>query len=439
MDTYTSLRAALDAIPIIDDHSHVLHHNIEPPLWTGPYRVLPLTRVLLDFNSRSCFTNPGLSDAQVNDLLLGRIPEAEQKRLLTGPHCKNKITYRFLIHGLRELYNLDIWEINRDNFDTVNAALEGSRDDFYGLLEKVFTLANVKCSVLNLWSARCRAYLTDYQNRLTMEEKALDKRFFVFSTTLDAHALDPFGPVSAGYAQDFGMPLDTLADHTALLEKVCRWSVEEKGVKAFKNTEMYFRRLDYRPRTLAEAAPCYKKERTCEEDRVLSDYIACTVFRMAGKLKVPVQIHTGSVWGDFAMSNISPEHLATVIRAYPQTKFDLLHGGDPFYGVTALMGAGFPNVYLNLSTLPNTSIRDFRHWLDVFLDRVPSGKITLGWDEFNPEMILGDAVHTRSAVARVLADKVESGLYSYDLALEIAHDIMHRTAESLYNIQEETA
>lgn len=48
MDTYTSLRAALDAIPIIDDHSHVLHHNIEPPLWTGPYRILPLTRVLAD-------------------------------------------------------------------------------------------------------------------------------------------------------------------------------------------------------------------------------------------------------------------------------------------------------------------------------------------------------------------------------------------------------
>ena len=36
MNVYESLRSALDTIPIIDDHSHVLHHNIEPPLWEGP-------------------------------------------------------------------------------------------------------------------------------------------------------------------------------------------------------------------------------------------------------------------------------------------------------------------------------------------------------------------------------------------------------------------
>ena len=88
MDTYAKLRQALEQIPLIDDHSHVLHHNIESPLWEGPYPVLPLTRVLLDFNTRSCFTNPGLTESQVADCLMGRISPEEQKQLLTAPHCK---------------------------------------------------------------------------------------------------------------------------------------------------------------------------------------------------------------------------------------------------------------------------------------------------------------------------------------------------------------
>ena len=436
MDAYAKLRQMLEQIPLIDDHSHVLHHNIESPLWEGPYPVLPLTRVLLDFNTRSCFTNPGLTESQVADCLMGRISPEEQKQLLTAPHCKNRTVYRYLMEGLRKLYDLDIWEINADNFDRVNAALEGRGEDFYGLLDRIFTAGNVKCSVLNLWSGKCRIYLTDYQKRLSPAEKALDQKYFVFSTTLDAHAMDPFGPVTAGYAQDFGMATDTLEHYTALLEQICRWSVEQMGVKAFKNTEMYFRRLDYRVRSLEEAAPCYKPDRTPEEDRILSDYIACTVFRMAGQLGVPVQLHTGSIWGGFNMTNISPEHLAEVICAFPDTKFDLLHCGDPFFGVTALMGSNFPNVYVNMSAMPKNSLCNFRHWLDVYLDRVPSRKITLGWDEFTPEMVLADAAHTRDVVAQVLADKVTSGLYSYDLALEIAHDIMHRTAESLYKIKE---
>ena len=431
MTTYKKLRQALDSIPFIDDHSHVLHHNIEAFPWEGPYEVQPLSKVVLDFNTRGCFP---VTEEMISHIQLGHISPEEQKRILTAPHTKNKTTYRFLIRGLRELYGLDIWEINEDTWDITNEALCGSRDDFYGLLEKVFTAGNVKCSVLNMWSRKCYPYLTTYPLRLTEREKALDKQYFVFSTTLDGHAMEPFGPVTANYARDFGMKLDTLADYEALLREICRWSVKEKGVKAFKNTEMYYRRLDYKPRTYEEAAVCYKPDRTPEEETILTDYIACIVFDMAGKLNVPVQIHTGSIWGDFAMSNISPEHLVTVIRAFPNTRFDLLHGGDPFYGTMALMGSAFPNVYLNMSTMPSTSYDDFKYWLGVFLDRVPCHKITLGWDEFTPEMVLGDAIHTRDIVASVLAEKIDNGLYSYDLALEIAKDIMYRNAEALFDI-----
>lgn len=433
MCSYAKLRAALDAIPIVDDHSHVLHHNIIPPVWEGPYEVLPLSRLLLDFNTRLIYLTCGIKNSTVNDILLGRIPPEEQKKiLLSYPQVNSRNVVRFLIQGINRLYGLKIDTISEENWDTVNAAVGNSRQDFYGLLEKVFAQGNIKTSILNLHPDKCYLYCHDYREKLTERELALDQRFFRFSNTLDSHALRPFGPIIALYAKKFNMPQETLADYEALLERICRWSVEEIGACAFKNTEMYFRRLDYRVRSYEEAAPCYKPERTAQEETILSDYIACIVFRMAGQLGVPVQIHTGSIWGDFVPADTSPEHLANIVGAFPETKFDLLHGGDPFFGTMALMGSAFPNVYVNMSSIPCHSTANFEHWLDIYLDRVPTGKLTIGWDLFTPEILCGAASAIRDSIARVLAKKVDAGLYPEELALEFAKDIMYRSAEKLF-------
>lgn len=433
MDTYKSLRNALDAIPIIDDHSHILHHNIIAAPWEGPYEVLPLARLLLDFNTRLIYLTCGMENRTVNDILMGHISPAEQKRiLLSYPQVFSRNVVRFLIRGINKLYGLQIDTITAENWDTVNDAIAHSRDDFYGLLEKVFRVGGIQTSILNLHPDKCYLYCHDYRQKLTGQELALDRQFFRFSNTLDSHALRPFGPIIDLYVKKFGMPQETLADYEALLERICRWSVEEIGACAFKNTEMYFRRLDYRVRSFEEAASCYKPDRTAEEETILSDYIACVVFRMAGQLGVPVQIHTGSIWGDFVPADTSPEHLATIINAFPNTKFDLLHGGDPFFGTMALMGSAFPNVYVNMSSIPCHSTTNFEHWLSIYLDRIPTGKITLGWDLFTPEILCGASMSIRDSIARVLAKKVDAGLYSDELAIEFARDIMYRSAEKLY-------
>ena len=65
MSTYERLRQALDAIPIVDDHSHVLTYKIGGVAWEGPHEVLPLTRLLLDFNIRGCFSHFGIPDTGV--------------------------------------------------------------------------------------------------------------------------------------------------------------------------------------------------------------------------------------------------------------------------------------------------------------------------------------------------------------------------------------
>ena len=432
MSTYTVLREKIEQIPWADAHSHVLHHHIEPAAWEGPYPVLPLARLLLDFNTRLIFMTCGLPEQKVADILMGRVEPLEQKRLLVSyPAVYSRTVFRYLLRGLREVYGIDVQRIDESNFDRINDAV-ANRENIFPLLEKVFEKGHIRSSVLNLWAVRCWRYLTDYSEERTDAEKEFLKKNFRFSTTVDYRSLIPFGPMITTYAQKFDMPMDTLEQYEALVEKICHWSVEEMGVCAFKNTEMYFRRLDYKPRTFQEAAPCYKPDRTPEESQILSDYQCGIICRMAAKLSVPIQIHTGSIWGDFVPSDISPEHLATVIAAHPDTKFDLLHGGDPFFGTTALMGAGFKNVYVNMSSMPCHSVENFGHWLSVYLDRIPSSKITLGWDLFTPEILCGAVQYTRDIVAQVLAQKVDAGLYSMELALEIAEDIMYRNVARLF-------
>ena len=426
MHTYAALRSAMEAIPWVDAHSHILHHDIEPAAWEGPYAVLPLARLLLDFNTRLIFMDCGLPEQKVTDILMGRVEPAEQKRLLLS--CKgvySRTVMRYLLRGLKELYGVDVQTICEENWDAVNEALTHSRDDIPALIAQVYAKGNIRASVLNLWAPRCYTYLT-------RRDHSRDGDRYWFSTTVDYRSLLPLGPMITAYSEQFGMPMETLADYEALVEEICRWSVEEMGVRAFKNTEMYYRRLDYQARTYEEAAPCYKPERTEEESRILSDYQAGIICRMAAKFRVPIQIHTGSIWGDFEPDNTSPEHLAKIIAAYPDTRFDLLHGGDPFFGTTALMGAGFANVYVNMSSMPCHSVENFKHWLSVYLDRVPSGKLLLGWDLFTPEIVCGAASYTRDLVAEVLARKVDAGLYSMELAVEIAKDIMYRAAENLF-------
>ena len=126
------------------------------------------------------------------------------------------------------------------------------------------------------------------------------------------------------------------------------------------------------------------------------------------------------------------EHLANIVGAFPETKFDLLHGGDPFFGTMALMGNAFPNVYVNMSSIPCHSTANFEHWLDIYLDRVPTSKLTIGWDLFTPEILCGASSAIRDSIARVFAKKVDAGLYCEELALEFAKDIMYRSAEKLF-------
>ena len=129
MSSYPRLRRAMDAIPLIDAHSHVLHHDIIPQTPDGPYDVLPLARLLLDFNTRPVFLSAGLK---------GHVSPDTQKQLLLS--CRGIWSVqelRFLLRGLKKLYGIDVPCITPENWDTVNCILAREAAPLPQLLELI--------------------------------------------------------------------------------------------------------------------------------------------------------------------------------------------------------------------------------------------------------------------------------------------------------------
>ena len=273
-----------------------------------------------------------------------------------------------------------------------------------------------------------------YRESLNATDALIDRRSFLFSATLDYHAMLPFAPLTMQYAADFDLSLENIDDYERLITMTARYMVEEKGARGFKISEMYFRRLDYTPTDKSQAAGCFRRDRTAAENKCLSDFVACTVFRLAAEYDIPVQIHTGVLWGDFAILDVNPAYLSNVISEFKNTKFELLHGGKPYLGESAALARTYDNVYLNLSGLPVTSYDLCREWLGYYLDMLPCNKISLGWDTFSPEVMCGAAHFSRNMLAEVLAKKANRQIYSYSQAIEIAHWLMNGTTRELYQL-----
>lgn len=433
MMSYEKIRQEIEKIPWIDSHSHVLHWNIIKARQTGRCEVEPLARLLLDFNNRPTYITAGMSEHTIQGILSGHfIPEQQKKAILSFSTVQNHMSYIYLMRGIRELYGIDIWCINEENWDMINKAVDEAHKDFYRLLKETYNNGNIKKSILNLWAEKCYNYVGVYRDSLSQEDAEIDKQSFWFSATFDFRAMLPFAPLTMKYAADFGMEINNIDDYEELLCRTAQYLVEEKGAQAFKISEMYFRRLDYSVVGKEQAASCFNQHRTPEQEKCLSDFTACTVFRLAAQYDIPVQIHTGNRWGEFAIFDVNPAYLSEVIKVFKDTKFELLHGGDPYFGESSSLAETYPNVYLNLSSLPVNSYDLCFEWLGRYLDKLPCSKISLGWDLFQPELVCGAAHFTRNIVAEVLANKIDRGLYSYDLAIEVAHWIMHRTSEQLY-------
>jgi hypothetical protein len=222
---------------------------------------------------------------------------------------------------------------------------------------------------------------------------------------------------------------------------------QKAGAVGIKFEIAYFRSLLFSDPGQERAAAVYSKYvrggmSPEAEYRDLQDFLFRYLLREAGRLRLPVQIHTAVGAGDyFNVSEGKVMNLENILRdpRFENVVFVLLHGGFP-YEREAIWLAARKNVYFDSSLMglflyPEQLKNVLRQWLELFPEKIMYGSDTfpisdgLGAEEFY--WVATESA--RSALAAALAEMVSEREISEKQAVGMAHAYLHDTASRIYS------
>jgi uncharacterized protein len=220
----------------------------------------------------------------------------------------------------------------------------------------------------------------------------------------------------------------------------------QHGGIAIKFEIGYFRSLHFDDPSQTTAETIYAKYRkggipSEGEYKDFQDFVFRYLLREAGRLHLPVHIHTAVGVGDYySVTESTALNLENVLRdpRYDSTTFVLLHGGYPFQE-QAIWLAARKNVYLDSSLIelymyPAQFKSVLRNWLLLFPDKIVFGSDAFPFnDAVGAEESYWIAVRTaRTALAAALAEMVGNHELTEERALRLAQEYLHDNAVALY-------
>ena len=231
--------------------------------------------------------------------------------------------------------------------------------------------------------------------------------------------------------------MKSLDDYILLTDSVMA-VFKAHGAVCIKNTLAYSRSIDFEDIDYAGARAIYDKSAPLNEQdkKKLEDFIFHHIVQQSIKLKMPVQIHTGYLAGNNSMlDNGHPMKLLNLLIKYPEARFILFHGGYPWVGDYTAIGKQFTNVYLDIVWLPQISKTAAIRGLHEILDAVPYNKLFWGGDVTNIDDAIGSLELGKEVVATVLAERVEKGWITEELARDIAKAIFYDNGVEMFQLK----
>ncbi len=221
------------------------------------------------------------------------------------------------------------------------------------------------------------------------------------------------------------------------------------GAVAIKFEVAYVRALDFAEVDPYRARQVYAKYAggsipQAADYKLLQDYLFKQIALEAGKLGMPVHIHTGSGCGSFFNDPGSDAFLLSPMLNDPdlrKTNFVLLHGNYPQHRkLLALIVK--PNVYVDTSVVEYfLTPREYGDVLKSWLEQMPE-HVIFGTDASPgspgqnwPEATLWGTAKVRRSLAIALTEMVKEGSIDKARALEIADLVLRGNASELYGIK----
>ena len=171
-----------------------------------------------------------------------------------------------------------------------------------------------------------------------------------------------------------------------------------------------------------------------DEYQIMQNLLVHKIIQEATKRNLPIQIHTGLQEGnENIVSNSHPELLTNLFMEYKEARFDVFHGGWPYCDELGAIAKNFPNVYIDMCWMHIISPSRSQTALSQWLDEVPANKILgFGGDYLFVEGVYGHSVIARKNVTKVLASKVNDGVYTLEEAKKYAQWILRENALLLF-------
>jgi predicted TIM-barrel fold metal-dependent hydrolase len=421
-ELYKRIRAQVETIPLIDTHEHLMSEamrigqKIDLFYWFSHYASSDLVSAGMPEHMLEQLRDP---DRPLDERWTEFAPVWEAVR----PTAYG----RALLLAARDLF--DIADINEATYEELSDKISAS--NYAGWYRYVLKeRANIALSILQP--------LSDDPTPL----EKIDRRFFAPVIGLDDFVTPCNRIELRALEQQTNVTIHSLDDLLEAMDTALERAVAA-GVVAVKTALAYTRPLRFDKVAKADAERVFNQisrypfafDETTQQPPVswteakpLQDHLMHQVIRRAIELHLPIQVHTGLQEGNGNfVANSNPLHLVNLLIEYREAQFDLFHGGYPYQSEMATMGKNFANAYLDLCWLHVISPWVARQTLHEWIETVPANKIFgFGGDYAFVEGAYAHARLARDNVARVLADKVESGYLTEDeastLALRLLHD-----------------
>ena len=243
----------------------------------------------------------------------------------------------------------------------------------------------------------------------------------------------------------------TLAEYASRVVTPTLEAQKRQGAVAIKFEVAYLRSLDFAAASPEEAAGAIyaRYARGGAPDtaqyRHLQDYLFHYVAAEAGRLGLPVHIHTGAGCGSyFYLGGANPVLLESVLNdpSLRKTTFVLLHAGAVSYTPAIGYLVMKPNVYADISQQtwmesPAHLATALRYWLEWYPEKLlfgtdlwPNGVPELDWEEIGWQA--NDTA--RRALGIALTGMLRDGEITRAQAVAFARDVLHDNATKLYRL-----
>ncbi len=173
-------------------------------------------------------------------------------------------------------------------------------------------------------------------------------------------------------------------------------------------------------------------------DKPLNDVLVLRALEIAQRERLPVQFHTGFGDPDVDLLLANPLHLRPLLQSqrFTDVPFVLLHAAYPYTRELSYLASVYANVFMDISLAIPYLAADIPTLVRTSLSLAPTSKVLFSTDAYSiPEIFWIAARWGRWGIGAALDGWLEGGMISPGEADEIARQLLHGNAQSVYGIE----